>query len=160
MLARFRPTVGQAIAAGLRLGTPGAALMLVAAGLGALWLPALIRPAVALAVAAPLVGALVGILVRPYVGTNLDRLGAHGLPLALRNFAPWKLVVDVRAQWWGGRTVVTLVLDDGTTQRLPAPYDGAFLARDRDFVPKLAVIRQVWQTYRDAPERAPADADR
>jgi len=161
VLARFRPTVSQAIDRGLRVGAVGAAALLLVAGLGAVWsLPAVTRAATWLAGLALPAGAAAGLLLRPYVGTNIDRLGAHGLPLALRNFAPWKLVVDVRAQWWRGRTVVAVALDDGTVQRLPAPYDGTLLGRDRDFVRKLMVIRRVWETYREAEERTPVDVAR
>ncbi|MEV1290298.1 hypothetical protein [Micromonospora sp. NPDC049679] len=162
MLARFRPTWRQTTGRGLFLGGL-AALVLALVMVGVVTGPALLDrmagtrfggvdlpPVAWLAVLAPLpAGAVIGVLLRRRFGADLDRLGIHGIPLALEGFAPWKLVVDVRAERRRRRTVITVYLDDGTVARLRAPYDGELLGRDPEFEQKLFMICHLWETYRD-----------
>jgi hypothetical protein len=162
LLARFRRTWRQAIARGLFLGVlvaVGLALVMVAVVTGPALLDRVagtrlggvdVPPIAWLVVLVPLpTGALLALLLRRRFGADLDRLGIHGIPLALEGFAPWKLVVDVRAERRHRRTVITVYLDDGTVLRLRAPYDGELLGRDPEFEQKLFMICHLWETYRD-----------
>ncbi|SDY46257.1 hypothetical protein SAMN05444365_102339 [Micromonospora pattaloongensis] len=162
VLARFRPTRRQAAGRGSFIGglvAVALALVLLGAVMGPPLLDRVagtrsgrvdVPPLAWLLLLLPVpVGALVGVRLRARFGADLDRLGMHGMPLALEGFAPWKLVVDIRPERRHRRTVVTVYLDDGTVLRPRAPYDGKLLGRDREFERKLFMICHVWETYRD-----------
>jgi hypothetical protein len=161
-LASFRPTARQALAFGLYVGALATLALALIAALAILALPMVDAVAgtaldidalpafIWLAVLAPLPLALVASLVAARtLGADCDELGVNGLPLALDGFAPWKLVVNVRAERRRRRTVVAVHLDDGTILRLRAPYNGEILARDPEFEGKLFKIRQLWEVHRD-----------
>jgi hypothetical protein len=137
----FRPTWRQAIGHGLWAGVVCAAV----AALVAFVVPPWLRPAVLLG--PPLVVALCGVVAGRRSGTEVDGYGIRRT--ALPGVAPWRQVVDVRAERRRHRTVVALYLDSGETLRLPAPYDGLWLARDPLFERRLFMLVHLWETHRD-----------
>ncbi|MEV4760328.1 hypothetical protein AB0J86_35220 [Micromonospora sp. NPDC049559] len=159
MVVTFRPTWRQALACGLCPGLLGS----LALALAALAVPVLLeavagrppQPAVPpapvwLAALAPVpLGLLGGVLARRRVGARIDESGVRcGSPDAVR-FAPWRAVVDVRAERRRYRTAVAVYLYDGSILRLRAPYDGCLLGRDPMFERKLFMICHLWATHRD-----------
>jgi hypothetical protein len=161
VLIRFRPTWRQAVGHGAYAGlvASGGLALVAAAAVGA---PALVdaladtrlqRPLPALGwlvfVLLPIpLGGLAGLALGRRVGSDLDELGVHPTPDGIADFAPWKLVTEVRTERRRRRTVVALWLDNGTVVRLPAPYDGDLLGRDPVFERKLFRIHHVWETHR------------
>jgi hypothetical protein len=158
VLASFRPTWRQAFVSGLWAGVAGA----LALGGAVLTGPTLLvvfvdgtwqlrsPPQVAwLAVLVPVpLGLIYGVVIRRRIGARLDELGVRSVPLGLDGFAPWRLVVDIRAERRHGRTVVVVYLENGATLRLRAPYD-AVLGRDPRFERKLFLICHIWETHRN-----------
>jgi hypothetical protein len=69
-------------------------------------------------------------------------------PSAFDGFVPWRLVVDIRAERRRWRTRVAIYLEDGSTLRLRAPYDGGLLGRDPRFEQKMFMICHLWETHR------------
>jgi hypothetical protein len=154
MLARFRPTPRQAAARGGVAGAVAGAVLAVllaashlTAGVAEWWL-------VAVAFAVPLAaGAVLGPAFIGESGADVDDLGIHRAPanqpaLAPWRFAPWRGIVDIRAERRGPRTVVAVYLDSGVMHQLAAPYDGRLLAGDPDFERKLFTLRNLWETHR------------
>jgi hypothetical protein len=161
VLVRFRPTWRQALGHGAYAGAVASGgLALTAAAAAAA--PALVdavadtdlrRPLPALGwlvfVLLPVpLGAVAGLALARRVGVELDELGVHATPDGIADFAPWKLVTEVRTERRRRRTVVALCLDDGSVVRLPAPYDGALLGHDPVFERKLFRIHHAWETHR------------
>ena len=93
-------------------------------------------------------GGLVGLVLGRRVGADLDSVGVWSVPGAIGNSAPWHLVVEVRMERRGRRTMVALPLLDGSIVRLRAPYDGHLLGRDPEFERKQFRIRLLWETHR------------
>lgn len=158
VLASFRPTWRQALLSGLWAGVVGvitltsAALAgptLLAVVVGGAWQLRTPSQSTWLAVLVPLpLGLVYGVAVRRRIGARLDELGVRSVPLGLDGFAPWRLVVDIRAERRHGRTLVAVYLRNGATLRLRAPYDG-WIGRDPRFERKLFLICHVWATHRD-----------
>ncbi|MFD0821871.1 hypothetical protein ACFQ0D_26950, partial [Micromonospora zhanjiangensis] len=78
----------------------------------------------------------------------IDEMGVH-VRRGPDGFAPWRQVVDVRAERRRRRTVVMIYLDGDAALRMRAPFDGELLGRDPRFEQKLFMIRQLWETHRD-----------
>ncbi|MEV4628843.1 hypothetical protein AB0J90_21500 [Micromonospora sp. NPDC049523] len=158
VLASFRPTWRQAIVSGLWAGVVGTIVLAASAVTGPTLLAVLVGgtwnlrappQSVLVAVLVPVpLGLIYGLAVRRRIGVRLDELGVRSVPLGLDGFAPWRLVVDIRAERRHGRTLVAVYLHSGATLRLRAPYDGA-LGRDPKFERKLFLICHVWETHRD-----------
>jgi len=167
VLASFRPTWRQALTRGISLGGLGSLVLgvlavgwVASAGTTGSALPDALAGRIPgagaphgfawLAVLAPLpLGLVGGTAVRLRIGARLDERGVQSLSLGFAGFAPWRLVIDVRAERRRGRTVVAVYLGDGTMLRLRAPYDGALLGRDPRFEQKLFTICNLWETHRD-----------
>jgi hypothetical protein len=162
VLASYRLTWRQAFTRGLGLGVLAAlpvllivgTLMLAPGAVDAVAGTALRRhplPQVAwLAVLAPLpVGVLAAVAARYRPRALIDETGVHVGRRGPNGFAPWRLIVDVRAERRRRRTVVAIYLDDDTALRMRAPFDGDLLGRDPRFEQKLFMIRQLWETHRD-----------
>jgi hypothetical protein len=153
--ARFRPTWQQALARGVYLGGL-VAILLVVIGLGM----TLVRSVVAerglppswlwmtLVVGPPLVGGALGILVGRRFGTDIDAGGIRLVPGLTHAVEPWSRVVDLRAERWGGRTVVSVYLESGEAVHLRAPYDGELFAADPQFERKLFALSHLWRSHR------------
>ncbi|RKR90978.1 hypothetical protein BDK92_5362 [Micromonospora pisi] len=172
VLASFRPTWRQALLNGLWAGVVGTITLtsavltgptVLAVLVGGTWQLRAPTQASWLAVLAPLpLGLIYGVAIRRRIGARLDELGVRSVPLGLDGFAPWRLVVDIRAERRRGRTLVAVYLHNGATLRLRAPYDG-WLGRDPRFERKLFLICHVWSTHRDwlvpglAPEPRPGE---
>jgi hypothetical protein len=140
VLACFRPTWRQAVGHGLYLGAvAGAAGLLMS-----LALPSTYRAVVALGPA--VVVAAAGIVAGRRASVEVDDQGIRFVPVG---FVPWKQVVGVRAERRRRRTVVVVYLESGETRRLPAPYDGAFVARDPLFERRVFMLCHLWETHRD-----------
>jgi hypothetical protein len=139
----FRPTWRQAIGHGLWAGVVCAAVALLVAFV----VPAGLRPAVL--VVPPLVVVLVGVVAGRRGGTEVDEYGIRRTVPALPGVASWRQVVDIRPERRHRRTVVAVYLESGETLRLPAPYDGLWLARDPFFERRLFMLVHLWETHRD-----------
>ncbi|QSB06559.1 hypothetical protein [Natronoglycomyces albus] len=65
-------------------------------------------------------------------------------------YAPWPMIVDIRAERWRRRIVPVIYLNDpdSTPWRLRAPYSGHFLASDPEIDEKIFILRSMWETYR------------
>lgn len=102
-------------------------------------------------------GAAAGLVTRLGVGTDADDLGVHRVPAMPPRWppplAPWARIADIRAERHGARTVIAVYLDTGVVSRLPAPYDGRFLAHDPQFEWKLFTLRNLWATHRSGGPR-------
>ena len=102
--------------------------------------------AIVLVVGLPLFGGLIGMVVGPYVGTQVN---AGGIRAGIaRHVEPWSRVVDLRAERRGGRTVVAVYLESGGCLRLSAPYDGEWFAADPQFERKLFALSYLWRSHR------------
>lgn len=141
-LVSFRPTWRQAIGRGLYAGVVCA----VFCSLVALVVPAALRPAVL--TVPPLVATLAGVVAGRRAGTELDEYGIRRIVPALPGVASWCQVVDIRPERRRRRTVVAVYLDSGETLRLPAPYDGPWLAKDPFFERRLFMLVHLWETHR------------
>jgi hypothetical protein len=112
------------------------------------WWPAVLVPLLGGA----LIGAVAGLLGGRSTGVDADDLGLHRVPSVSARwpppFAPWQRISDIRAERRGSRTVVAIYFDFGSVSRLPAPYDGRWLARDAQFEWKLFTLRNLWETHR------------
>jgi hypothetical protein len=166
-LVSFRPTPAQALGHGALLG--GA----VGAAIGVLALLFVLADILAfrsgspawLNVTAPVlaglaVGALTGLIFGRQEGADIDDVGIHLVPRIPDGFAAWQRIADVRTERRGGRTNVAVYLDTGRIMRLQAPYDGRWLAADREIERKLFMLRNLWETHRSftlRPEH-PTDA--
>ncbi|MDQ7906569.1 hypothetical protein RB614_18805 [Phytohabitans sp. ZYX-F-186] len=139
----FRPTWRQAIGHGLRAGVVCAPVALLVAFV----MPAEVRAAVL--VVLPLAAGLAGIVAGRRGGTEIDEYGIRRTVPALPGVASWRQVVDIRPERRRRRTVVAVYLDTGETLRLPAPYDGLWLARDPFFERRLFMLVHLWETHRD-----------
>lgn len=142
-LVSFRPTWRQAIGHGLSAGVVCAGIALAVAFVA----PTEVRFAVL--VAPPLVVSLSGVVAGRRRGTEIDEYGIRRAMPALRGVASWRQVVDIRPERRRRRTVVAVYLDSGQTLRLPAPYDGLWLARDPFFERRLFMLVHLWETHRD-----------
>ena len=161
VLASFRRTHRQALGHGVVIG-----LLAGAALAGATVIAALVRwvagghgpPSVWLwlifALMVPLiVGILVGGSIGTRVGADADDLGVYPAPAASGGFVGWPAIIDVRAERLARRTVVTLYTDRGTAVRLPAPYDGEYMAHDPNFERKYFTLLNLWETHRNWKSR-------
>jgi hypothetical protein len=153
--ATFRPTWQQALARGVYLGVLASVaaltVTLVVVGVGLAVTDAGLPPVLLWAVVMfgpPVVGAVIGVLVGRRVGTDIDAGGIHVVPGFTHAVEPWDQVVDLRAERRGGRTVVSVYLESGAAVRLPAPYDGEFLAADPQFERKLFALSHLWRSHR------------
>ncbi|MCW6009640.1 hypothetical protein K1W54_34630 [Micromonospora sp. CPCC 205371] len=142
VLASFRPTWRQAVGHGLYLGAAAGAVGLTAS----VALPSEYRivlgraPAVAAGVAGVAAGGR-GVAEADHAGIRPEPAGPGAMP--------WRQVVGIRAERRRRRTVVAVYLESGETRRLPAPYDGALLARDPLFERRVFMLRHLWETHRD-----------
>lgn len=147
----FRPTVAQACVRGAWKGAAaGLGVAVVIAGLAAggvpsgpglaPWLIALTP--LALSTAA---GAAAGVAFGRGEGTDFDDWGIRS---PAGRGAPWSRIEDLHTERRGGRICVALRLDSGQVAQLKAPYDGRWLAGDREFEHKLFMIRNTWETHR------------
>ncbi len=141
-LVSFRPTWRQAVGHGLLAGVVCAVVALAVAFV----VPAELRTAV---LVAPLAVALAGVVAGRRCGTEIDEYGIRRTMPALPFVASWRQVVDIRPERRRRRTVVAVYLDSGETLRLPAPYDGLWLARDPFFERRLFILVHLWETHRD-----------
>jgi hypothetical protein len=151
-MVRYRPTAGQALARGAYLGAIlGLSAAAVVLGLSAggiarslhapLWLLALL-PFATLAAA----GALAGVAFGRDEGTDIDDWGIHCVPGAAG--AAWAHIEDLQTERRAGQVRVSVRLDNGLVGQLPVPYDGRWLAGDRQFEQKLFLMRNLWETHR------------
>jgi hypothetical protein len=95
----------------------------------------------------PLVGALAGLVLRRFTGTEVGAAGIRARPGRRSALAPWSRVRDVRAERRGSRTSVAVYLDTGQVERLGAPYDGRLGTRDPQFERKVFMLRHMLQTH-------------
>ncbi|MFI7544482.1 hypothetical protein [Actinoplanes sp. NPDC049599] len=153
--ARFSPTWQQALAHGSYLGllvsvvavTAGLLAVLVAqAGTTAFAPPAWLWAV--LTFAPPLVGALLGVLVRPRLSTEICAGGIRTVTPFGVGLEPWSRVVDLRAERRGARTVVSVYLESGASVQLQAPYSGELFAADPRFELKVFALSQLWRSHR------------
>lgn len=142
-LVSFRPTWRQAVGHGL---SAGAVCAVVSLAVGFV-VPADFRLAVI--VVPPLAVGLAGVVAGRRCGTEIDDYGIRRTMPALSGVASWRQVVDIRPERRRRRTVVAVYLDSGETLRLPAPYDGLWLARDPFFERRLFMLVHLWETHRD-----------
>lgn len=142
-LVSFRPTWRQAVGHGLC----AAAVCAVVALAVSFVLPEQLRGAVL--VLPPLAVAAAGTVAGRRCGTEIDEYGIRRTMPALPAVASWRQVVDIRPERHRRRTVVAVYLDSGQTLRLPAPYDGQWLARDPFFERRLFMLVHLWETHRD-----------
>jgi hypothetical protein len=142
-LVSFRPTWRQAIGHGISVGLVCAvvALALMFAVPAGLRVTVLVTPSLA--------AALAGVVTGRRCRTEIDEHGIRRTMPALPGVASWRQVVDIRPERRRRRTVVAVYLDSGETLRLPAPYDGLWLARDPFFERRLFVLLHLWETHRD-----------
>jgi hypothetical protein len=151
-MVSYRPTAGQALARGVCLGgVLGLSAAAVIVGLAAtglahelhapMWLLGLL-PLGTLAVA----GGLVGMAFGRDEGTDIDDWGIHCVPGA--SGAAWEHIEDLQTERRSGQIRVWVRLDNGLVGQLPAPYDGRWLAGDRQFEHKLFLLRNMWETHR------------
>jgi hypothetical protein len=142
----FRPTPVQALARGLYVGgVLGLAVGTVAAAVGLsspLAVPAWVLGVTPLLVITA-VGAIAGVAYGRQDGTDADDWGIHS-----GSAVGWQEIEDLRTERSGGRITVAMLLDSGAIARLRAPYDGRFLAGDREFERKLFMLRNLWETHR------------
>jgi hypothetical protein len=101
--------------------------------------------------AAPLVllivaGAIAGVVFGRDEGADIDEWGIHCVPGATG--AAWQDIADLRTVRRGGRTRVSLRLDTGRVGEMRIPYDGRWLAADREFERKLILLSNMFQTHR------------
>jgi hypothetical protein len=153
-MVSFRPTASQALARGacwgatLGLAGAAAALTLAVAGLtrrldAPAWLLGVI-PLVLLTAA----GAAAGVIFGREEGTDVDDWGIRTVPAIVGPVAAWQHVEDLQTERRGGRIRVALLIEGGRVAQLPAPYDGRWLAADREFERKLFMLRNLWETHR------------
>ncbi|BCB82529.1 hypothetical protein GCM10022251_82540 [Phytohabitans flavus] len=142
-MVSFRPTWRQAIGRGLRASVVCAVVVLLVAFV----VPAAVRTAVL--VVPPLAVGLAAVVADRRGGTEIDEYGIRRTVPALRAVASWRQVVDIRPERRRRRTIVAVYLDSGETLRLPAPYDGLWLARDPFFERRLFMLVHLWETHRD-----------
>jgi len=142
-LVSFRPTWRQAIGHGLSAGVVCVVVALAVAFVA----PAELR--VAVLVAPSLTVALGGVAAGRRRGTEIDEHGIRRTMPALPGVACWRQVVDIRPERRRRRTVVAVYLNSGQMLRLPAPYDGLWLARDPFFERRLFMLVHLWETHRD-----------
>ncbi len=147
-MVSFRATPVQALAHGFYLGgLAGLGAGAVVTGVGQLcgsqwWgLIGLLVLVVGL-----IAGGLAGLAFGRDEGTEVDDAGIHTVPGPERS--AWQDIVDLRTQRYRGRLRVTVHLEAGRTEWLPAPYDGRWLAGDRQFERKLFMLRNQWETHR------------
>jgi hypothetical protein len=153
-MVSFRPTASQALARGacrgaaVGLGVGCVLLCLAAAGFAdrldaPTWLLGVI-PLVMLTT----VGGVSGVAFGRAEGTDVDGWGVRSVPAPVGPAAAWQHVADLHPERRGGRIRVALQLEGGQVTQLPAPYDGRWLASDREFERKLFMLRNLWETHR------------
>jgi hypothetical protein len=101
-----------------------------------------VGPVAVLAVA----GALAGLAFGRGEGTDIDDWGIHCVPGA--GGAAWQHIEDLQTERRGGQIQVWVRLDSGRVGRLPAPYNGRWLAGDPQFEQKLFQLHNMFQTHR------------
>jgi hypothetical protein len=153
--ATFRPTWAQAMARGLYLGALISMLGIVSGALATIvavtWTRVEAPPPwlwAALAFGPLVVGALLGPPIRRRTGTQICAGGIRILSVFEDGLAPWNRVVDLRAERRGGRTVVSVYLDSGTSLQLQAPYTGELFAADPHFESKMFALSHLWRSHR------------
>jgi hypothetical protein len=153
--ARFSPTWQQALARGVYLGVL-VSVVAVSAGLLAAMVARAGTAAVApsawlwavLVFGPPLVGALLGVLLRPRVSTEISAGGIRTVTPFGAGIQPWSRVVDLRAERRGARTVVSVYLESGASVQLQAPYSGELFAADPQFELKVFALSHLWRSHR------------
>ena len=159
VLANYRPTPRQAVGRGLYLGAWCAGWLSALSGLAAVGLrvagPTPAPPAgrwllatVAGVLVVGVLGGLGGLLLCRRIGTEADELGVRQVLVGHPRRQPWSGIEDMRAERHGGRVEVRAYLRAGGWLRLPAPYDGRLLARDRGFEEKYLTLRKLWEARR------------
>jgi hypothetical protein len=153
-MVSFRPTASQALARGacrgatLGLGGAALALALAVAGLARhLGAPAWLLGVIPL-VLLTAVGAAMGVVFGRAEGADVDDWGIRGVPALLGPATAWQHVEDLHTERRGGRIRVALLIEGGQVAQLAAPYDGRWLAGDREFERKLFMLRNLWETHR------------
>jgi hypothetical protein len=153
--SRFRPTWQQAVARGVYLGLLASVVAVPAGVLAAMvaltWMAALAPPAwlwAVLAVGPPLAGAVLGVLGRPRLGTEISAGGIRTVTPLGGGLEPWSRVVDLRAERRGARTVVSVYLESGASVQVRAPYSGELFAADPQFELKVFALSHLWRTHR------------
>jgi hypothetical protein len=142
--ATFRPTWQQALGRGLYVGALLAVVGITAAML--LWPPPEVWALLALGPIAG--GAVIGLLIRRFTGTELGAGGIRTRSVFDHGLAPWNRVVDMRAERRGKRTVVSVYLDSGASVQLDAPYSGGLFAADPRFEAKMFALSHIWRSHR------------
>ncbi|GGQ56882.1 hypothetical protein [Couchioplanes azureus] len=152
--ARFRPTWRQALGRGLYggvlLSLVALAVAAVAAAVDLVW-AGLAPPGWAwllLAVAPSAAGAVAGLLLRPWMATEIGREGIRTVTPFGAGVQPWSRVVDLRAERRGARTVVSVYLESGASVQLRAPYSGGLFAADPQFESKVFALWHLWRSHR------------
>jgi hypothetical protein len=153
--ARFSPTWQQALARGVYLGVL-VSVVTVSAGLLAAMVArsstAAVAPSawlwVVLVFGPPLTGALLGVLLRPRVSTEISAGGIRTVTPFGAGVQPWSRVVDLRAERRGARTVVSVYLESGASVQLQAPYSGELFAADPQFELKVFALSHLWRSHR------------
>jgi len=153
--ARFSPTWQQALARGVYLGVL-VSVVAVSAGLLAAMVARSGTAAVApsawlwavLVFGPPLIGALLGVLLRPRVSTEISAGGIRTVTPFGAGVQPWSRVVDLRAERRGARTVVSVYLESGASVQLQAPYSGELFAADPQFELKVFALSHLWRSHR------------
>ena len=141
-LVSFRPTWRQALGHGLWAGVVCVALA-IAVGFV---VPARLRP---VSLAAPRAVGLRGAGAGRRGATEVGEYAIRRTGPAIPAVASWRQVVDIRPERRRRRTVVAVYLDSGETLRLPAPYDGLWLAHDPFFERRLFMLVHLRETHRD-----------
>lgn len=153
-VVNFRPTASQALVRGAgqgaRLGL-GAAAVLLCLGLtglsGRIGVPAWLLGVIPIALST-IIGAMLGVALGRAEATVVDGWGIRSVPSPFGAATAWQHVEDLHTERRGGRIRVAVQFDGGQIAQLPAPYDGRWLAADREFERKLFMLRNLWETHR------------
>ncbi len=155
VLASFRRTYRQALGHGLMLGVIAGAALAGATFVAVVvrWIagggsPRYFAVWLVLGFLVPLiVGALAGAWLGIRLGADADDLGVRSVPAG--GVTGWPAIADIRVERRRARTVIALYLINGRTVRLPAPYDGEYLAHDPSFERKYFTLLNLWETHRN-----------
>jgi hypothetical protein len=154
--ALFRPTWQQALGRGVYLGALVSAAGLTAVVLVTLavlaWTEGAAPPVwlwLLVVAGPPVLGVPIGMLAGRRIGTQVSAGGIGTLSARSGDgVAPWDQVVDMRAERRGGRVVVSVYLNSGTSVQLQAPYSGGLFAADPRFEGKMIALSYLWRSHR------------